>query len=90
MNHKLVESYVKDQLRKQFGKRVFCENGIVYISSLMEVVFKHNYIVISGYKTRNALCLEYPEHEEALNLLPGIIAAQLIVEEVTLLYKEVI
>lgn len=90
MNHKLVESYVKDQIRKLYGKEVFCENGILYIGSLMEVVFRHDSIVLSGYKTHNAFWLNYPVNEKALKLFVCIITCQASQEQLYDIYQEVI
>lgn len=90
MNKKLVESYIKDQMRKLYGKEVFCENGIVYIASLMEVVFEHDSIVLSGYKTHNAFWLNYPQNEKKLTLLVTMITLYVSFEKLFDLYKEVI
>lgn len=91
MNHKLVESYIKDRLRKQFGKGVTCENGIVYISTCVEVDFEENAIYVYGYKTQTVLVLNYPEktdHDVALRLLFCIIMAQHNVEGLYYVYNE--
>lgn len=90
MNHQLVESYIKDQMRKLYGKEVFCENGIVYIGSLMEVVFRADSIVLSGYKSHNALWLNYPINEKDLKVLVCIITCGASFEKLCNIYEEVI
>ena len=91
MNKKLVESYIKDRLRKQFGKKVTCENGIVYISTLVEVYFGETEIYIIGYKTHNVLVLNYPQkadYDTEIRLLFCIIMAQYNVESLYYGYSE--
>ena len=90
MNHKLVESYIKDRLRKQFGKEVTSENGIVYISTCVEVDFEENTIYVYGYKTQTVLVLNYPEktdNDVSLRLLFCIIMAQHNVEGLYYVYN---
>lgn len=78
MNHKLVESYIKDRLRKQFGREATFENGIAYIGTCVEVDFDEDVIYICGYKTHTVLVLNYPEksdNDTAIRLLFRIIMA---------------
>lgn len=94
MNHKLVESYIKDHIRKAFKQtKTFSENGILYVSTLLEVCFQDR-ITIYGYKTGQTLCLDYPEkngyEEETLNYIVLVIRAQVMLEGVYESYKEVI
>lgn len=95
MNSKLVESYIKDQLRKQYRKNnVFCENGIIYIGSAVEVYFFENDIAVYGYKTLMQINLQYPQKdgylEETLEQLVSVIIAFVNLETAFSLYKEVI
>ena len=94
MNHKLVESYIKDHMRKAYKQtKIFSENGILYISTLLEVCFQ-NRIVIYGYKTGQTLYLDYPKkngyEEETLDYIVLVINAQVMLEAVYDNYKEVI
>ena len=91
MNKKLVESYIKDRLRKQFGRGVTCENGIAYISTLVEVDFGETEIHIYGYKTQEVIVLGYPRKDDdtaSLRLLFCIIMAQHNVEGLYYVYNE--
>ena len=94
MNHKLVESYIKDQLRKLCGKEVFCENGIVYIGAYIELDFEEDAMYLFGYKTQNVLILNYPAKdgytENVLESIISIIAAQVVLEGAYAIYQEVI
>ena len=99
MNHKLVESYIKDQLRKDeiMSKykdyNIFCENGILYVGTILEICFQE-IIRVQGYKTGDILILDYPEkngnEEETLFYILLVIRAQIALEASFDLYKEVI
>ena len=91
MNKKLVESYIKDSLRKQFGKEVTFENCIAYISTYVEVYFEENAIYIFGYKTQAALILNYPgkdDYDISIRILFCLIMAQYNVEVLFSGYNE--
>lgn len=99
MNHKLVECYIKDQLRKDkiMSKyedyNIFCENGIIYVGTLLEICFEE-IIRVHGYKTGEILILNYPEkngnEEETLFYILIVIRAQIALEASFDLYQEVI
>lgn len=94
MNYKLVESYIKDQLRKIYGKQVFCENGIAYIGSAVEINFAKDNIIVTGYKTGTDLFLHYPDKggytENVLEAIISVITAHEQLESTYDFYKEVI
>lgn len=95
MNYKLVESYVKDQLRKQYGsRRVFGENGICYIDTLAEINFGCDIMHIYGYKTRTGIYLCYPSkdgyEEKILESIISVITALIQLQSSYVLYREVI
>ena len=94
MNHKLVESYVKDRLRKLYGRNAFCENGIIYMGAAVEVYFYENEIAVFGYKTLMQINLQYPKKdgymEETLEQLVSVIIAFANLEAAYDIYKEVI
>lgn len=98
MNHLVVESYIKDCLRKDSimskyeDYKIFCENGIVYVGTLIEICFQE-IIRVQGYKTGEILILHYPEkncNEETLFYILLVIRAQIALEASFDLYKEVI
>lgn len=91
MNHKLVESYIKDSLRKQFGREATFENGIAYIGTCVEVDFDEDAIYIFGYKTHKVLVLNYPEKSDndiAIRLLFCIIMTEYNLEGYFSVYSE--
>lgn len=95
MNHKLVESYIKDRLRKRYrGKHVYCEYGIAYVGSYAEIDFFDDYICLSGYKTLTMLNLDYPKKDDymvnTLETIVSVIVAFANLEAVYDLYKEAI
>lgn len=94
MNHKLVESYIKDRLRKLYGKQVFCENGIIYIGAVVEVYFFDDNIAVFGYKTLMTINLQYPSKdgyaENVLESIISVIDAIYTLESAYDFYKEVI
>ena len=95
MNHKLVESYIKDNLRKHYRrKKFFCENGIIYIGSAVEVYFYEDEIAVFGYKTLMQINLQYPKKdgylEETLEQIISVIIAFANLEAAYSIYKEVI
>nr|DAO65378.1 MAG TPA: hypothetical protein [Caudoviricetes sp.] len=95
MNHKLVESYIKDQLRKFFGSnKVFCEYSMAYIGTYAEITFGPERIYLYGYKSNTELLLKYPTKDDQLeNKLETIISVILALYNLEAsydLYKEVI
>lgn len=93
MNHKLVESYVKDRLRKLYGRNVFSENGIAYIGAEIEIDFLDK-IYVFGYKTSTSVELAYPSKdgyaENVLESIISVIDAIYTLESAYDFYKEVI
>ena len=94
MNHKLVESYVKDCLKKHYrGNHVFCENGIIYINADVEVYFFEDNIALFGYRTLTTINLNYPpkvSYVDGVEYIVSVIIAFANLEESYKLYKEVI
>ena len=95
MNHKLAESYIKDRLRKHYGRnRVFSENAIAYIGADVEINFYERCLSIYGYRTFNTLTLDYPEKdgylEETIETIVSVIIALDSLESSYKRYKEVI